>query len=64
MESLPGMPSSGMIFILVMGAIALVYEAYVLYYKKETISHGYHKLAKNHPFIILFSGILLGHWLW
>ena len=64
MNQFPGMPTNGMIFILVIGFVFLVYEGYVLYYKKETISHGYHKLARNHPFLILFTGILLGHWLW
>lgn len=64
MIQFPGAPSSGMIFILAIGFVFLSYEFYVLYYKKETISVGYHKLARNHPFIILLTGILLGHWLW
>lgn len=60
----PGMPSASMWFIILTAAIWLMYECYVLYYKKETISVGMHKLLKNHPILILIIGVLLGHWLW
>jgi|VirMetMinimDraft_7_1064189.scaffolds.fasta_scaffold615400_2 hypothetical protein len=64
MEDYPAMPTEAMMFIIVTGVIWLAYEIYVLYYKKETISHGMYKLAIRHPIIPFFIGVLMGHWFW
>ena len=58
------MPSEAMWFVIATAIVWLAYEIYVLYYRKETISVGIYKIARAHPIVVLFIGILLGHWFW
>ena len=59
----PVMPTMTMTFILVTGAVWLIYEIYTLYSRKQTISAGMYWLAKR-PIIPFLIGVLMGHWFW
>ena len=61
---LPGEPTVAMWLIIITSVVWLIVEAYVLYYKKETISHAVYKIAAKHPIIPFFIGTLIGHWFW
>jgi len=60
----PWMPTTTMMFILATVIMWLAYEAYVIYYKKETISEAMHKISHVHPMVLIIIGILLGHFFW
>jgi len=59
----PAMPTMTMSFILITGFIWLIYELFVLYTGKQTLSAGMYELAKR-PIIPFLIGILMGHWFW
>ena len=59
----PPMPTMTMTFILATGGIWLLYEIYVLYTGKQTISEGMYWLAKR-PIVPFLIGVLMGHFYW
>jgi hypothetical protein len=51
-------------FIIATALFWLLFEIYVLYYKKQTISNAMYDFAKQQPIIPFIVGLLCGHWWW
>lgn len=64
MTGIPEDPTTTGWFIIVTAFIWLIYEFYVLYYKKQTISNATYNLAKNQPIIPFIIGMLCAHFFW
>ena len=60
----PPMPTPTMWVILGVCIVLLLWEFYVLYFKKQTISEAMHILSHRHPILLIVIGILLGHFFW
>lgn len=57
-------PTLSMWFIIATCVAWLLYELYVVYYKKQTISTAFTRLLMRHPIAVFMMGVLIGHWLW